>query len=81
MAYKIKKVNEYRERRDFSRVNKSLELADLLEIQTKSYNWFIQEGIKEVLEEIELKRKLSPNTYKKLIQLYKEAKEKIKNQS
>lgn len=30
---------------------------------------------------IELKSKLSPNTYKKLIQLYKEAKEKIKNQS
>ncbi len=52
MAYKIKKVNEYRERRDFSRVNNSLELSDLLEIQTKSYNWFIQEGIKEVLEEI-----------------------------
>ena len=48
MAYKIKKVNEYRERRDFSRVNNSLELSDLLEIQTKSYNWFIQEGIKEV---------------------------------
>ena len=52
MAYKIRKVNEYRERRDFSRVNNSLELADLLEIQTKSYNWFIQDGIKEVLEEI-----------------------------
>lgn len=30
---------------------------------------------------IELKGKLAPNTYKKLIQLYKEAKEKIKNQS
>ena len=52
MAYKVKKVNEYRERRDFSRVNKSLELADLLEIQTKSYNWFMTEGIKEVLEEV-----------------------------
>ena len=52
MAYKIKKVNEYRERRDFSRVTNSLELADLLEIQTKSYDWFIQDGIKEVLEEI-----------------------------
>ncbi len=52
MAYKIKKVNEYRERRDFSRVTNSLELADLLEIQTKSYDWFIRDGIKEVLEEI-----------------------------
>ncbi|MEG2620503.1 MAG: DNA-directed RNA polymerase subunit beta [Bacilli bacterium] len=45
-------MNEYRERRDFSRTKKSLELCDLLEIQTKSYNWFVQEGIKEVLEEI-----------------------------
>ena len=52
MAYKIRKVNEYRERRDFSRVNNSLELSGLLEVQTKSYNWFIEEGIKEVLEEI-----------------------------
>ena len=52
MAYKIKKVNEYRERRDFSRVTNSLEIADLLEIQTKSYDWFIRDGIKEVLEEI-----------------------------
>ena len=52
MAYKVRKVNEYRERRDFSRVKKSLELADLLEVQTKSYEWFIEDGIKEVLEEI-----------------------------
>ena len=52
MAYKIRKVNEYRERRDFSSVNNSLELSGLLEIQTKSYDWFIKEGIKEVLEEI-----------------------------
>lgn len=52
MAYKIRKVNEYRERRDFSGVSNSLELGGLLEIQTKSYNWFIRDGIKEVLEEI-----------------------------
>ena len=52
MAYKIRKVNEYRERRDFSRVTNSLELGELLEVQTKSYDWFIREGIKEVLEEI-----------------------------
>ena len=51
MAYKTRKVNEYRERRDFSRVDNSLQLSDLLEIQTKSYNWFIKEGIQEVLEE------------------------------
>ena len=52
MAYRVRKVNEYRERRDFSRVNKSLELSGLLEIQTKSYNWFMEKGIEEVLSEI-----------------------------
>ena len=52
MAYKIKKVCKDRERRDFSRIHNSLELKDLLEIQKKSYDWFITEGIKEVLDEM-----------------------------
>ena len=52
MAYKIKKVCKDRERRDFSRVENSLELKDLLEIQKKSYQWFVEEGIKEVLDEL-----------------------------
>ena len=52
MAYKIKKVCKDRERRDFSRIENSLELKDLLEIQKKSYQWFTQEGIKEVLDEL-----------------------------
>ena len=52
MAYKVKKVCKDRERRDFSRIPNSLELKDLLEIQKKSYAWFIEEGIKEVLDEI-----------------------------
>ena len=52
MAYKIRKMNEYRERRDFSKVANRHELSGLLEIQTKSYNWFVQEGIEEVLQEI-----------------------------
>ena len=29
-----------------------MELADLLEIQKKSYNWFLEEGIKETFEEL-----------------------------
>ena len=52
VAYKINKVCKDRERRDFSRIPNSLELKDLLEIQKKSYQWFIEEGIKEVLDEI-----------------------------
>ena len=52
MAYKIKKVSKDRERRDFSKNENSLELKDLLEIQKKSYDLFITEGIKEVLDDI-----------------------------
>ena len=52
MAYKVRKVCKDRERRDFSKIENSLELKDLLEIQKKSYQWFTEEGIKEVLEEL-----------------------------
>ena len=52
MAYKIKKVSKDRERRDFSKNENSLELKDLLEIQKKSYDLFITEGIKEVLDDM-----------------------------
>ena len=52
MAYKIKKVCKDRERRDFSKVQNSLELKDLLAIQKDSYQEFVQEGIREVLDEL-----------------------------
>ena len=52
MAYKIKKVCKDRERRDFSKIENSLELKDLLEIQKASYQEFIQNGIREVLDEL-----------------------------
>ncbi len=52
VAYKIKKYGDYRERRNFSRIKNTYELKDLLEIQKKSYNRFITEGIKEVFEDL-----------------------------
>ena len=52
MSYKIVKSGDYRERRNFSRIRKSYELKDLLEIQKKSYNWFVETGIKEVFEDL-----------------------------
>lgn len=39
-------------RRDYSKVSGTLELPNLVEIQTQSYKWFEEEGIKEVFEEI-----------------------------
>ncbi|MBQ8131706.1 MAG: DNA-directed RNA polymerase subunit beta, partial [Bacilli bacterium] len=52
MSYKIVKSGDYRERRNFSRIRNSYELKDLLEIQKKSYKWFIETGIKEVFEDL-----------------------------
>ena len=52
MSYKIVKSGKYRERRNFSSIRNTYELKDLLEIQKKSYNWFIETGIKEVFEDL-----------------------------
>ena len=52
MAYKLKQSGDYRKRRNFSMIKNSLELDNLLQIQTESYQWFTTEGIKEVFEDL-----------------------------
>ncbi len=52
MAYKIINCGDHRQRRSFSRIKNTYELTDLLEIQKKSYKWFIEKGIKEVFEDL-----------------------------
>ena len=52
MAYTVKKYGDYRERRSYSKSENAIELNNLLEIQKKSYDWFIKEGIKEVFDDI-----------------------------
>jgi len=49
---KIAKFGDHRERKTFSRIKNTLELTDLLEIQKKSYQRFLEEGIKEVFEDL-----------------------------
>ena len=39
-------------RRDYSKVSAGLDLPDLVEIQTASFEWFVKEGIKEVFNDI-----------------------------
>ena len=46
------KCGDHRERRNFSKIRNTYELKDLLEIQKKSYDWFIKTGIKEVFEDL-----------------------------
>ncbi len=52
MAYKIINCGDHRQRRSFSRIRNTYELTDLLEIQKKSYQWFIEKGIQEVFEDL-----------------------------
>ena len=52
LAYKIQKINAKRERRNYSKTKHTVELSNLLEIQKKSYEWFLTEGIKEVFDDI-----------------------------
>lgn len=41
-----------KQRKYFSKIQEVLPLPDLLEIQAKSYDWFIKEGIAEIFEEL-----------------------------
>ena len=52
MGYKIQKINDKRERRNYAKTKNAIELSNLLEIQKDSYQWFITEGIKEVFDDI-----------------------------
>ncbi|MCH5166371.1 MAG: DNA-directed RNA polymerase subunit beta [Erysipelotrichales bacterium] len=52
MAYKVQKFGDHRERRSFSKTTNALALTDLLEIQKKSYETFLTEGIDEVFKDI-----------------------------
>ncbi|MCF0245737.1 MAG: DNA-directed RNA polymerase subunit beta [Ileibacterium sp.] len=51
-AYKIVPEGKKAQRRDYSKVSGNLELPNLVEIQTNSFNWFKKSGIKEVFDEI-----------------------------
>ena len=52
VAYKNVKFGDYRERRSFSKSKNNLQLEDLLEVQKKSYQDFLEVGIKEVFEDL-----------------------------
>ncbi len=52
MAYKIQKFGDHRERRTFSKIKSTLELNDLLAIQKDSFQDFLENGIREVFDDI-----------------------------
>lgn len=46
------KYGRHRTRRSFARISEVLELPNLIEIQTASYQWFLDEGLREMFRDI-----------------------------
>ena len=41
-----------KERMSFSKINEVLEMPNLIEVQKKSYKWFLEQGLKEVFKDV-----------------------------
>ncbi|WGN89880.1 DNA-directed RNA polymerase subunit beta [Ligilactobacillus faecis] len=52
LAGHLVKYGKHRERRSYSRIKEVLDLPNLIEIQTDSYKWFLDEGLREMFEDI-----------------------------
>ena len=66
-TYHIAELGKHSTRRDYSKVSGSLELPNLVEIQTNSFDWFKNEGIKEVFDDIYPIQNYSGNIRLKLL--------------
>ncbi|SFF00888.1 DNA-directed RNA polymerase subunit beta [Alteribacillus iranensis] len=52
MTGQLIQFGRHRHRRSYARINEVLELPNLIEIQTASYQWFLDEGIREMFQDI-----------------------------
>ena len=52
MTGQLVQYGRHRQRRSFARISEVLELPNLIEIQTASYEWFLEEGLKEMFKDI-----------------------------
>lgn len=52
MTGQLVQYGRHRQRRSFARISEVLELPNLIEIQTASYDWFLREGLKEMFTDI-----------------------------
>lgn len=52
MGLAVETLPRGRERRTFSKIPEVLELPDLIEIQRRSYEWFLDKGLAEMFEDI-----------------------------
>ena len=66
-SYHVVESGRHSTRRDYSKVSGQLELPYLVEIQTDSFKWFTEQGIKEVFDEIYPIQNYSGNIRLKLL--------------
>ncbi|MBO1005422.1 DNA-directed RNA polymerase subunit beta [Pseudogracilibacillus auburnensis] len=52
MTGQLVQYGRHRHRRSFARISEVLELPNLIEIQSSSYQWFLDEGLKEMFQDI-----------------------------
>lgn len=52
LAGQLVQYGRYRKRRSYARISEVLELPNLIEIQTASYQWFLEEGLREMFADI-----------------------------
>ncbi|UTH13688.1 DNA-directed RNA polymerase subunit beta [Macrococcus equipercicus] len=52
MTGQLIQYGRHRKRRSYARISEILELPNLIEIQTKSYEWFLKEGLLEMFRDI-----------------------------
>ncbi|MBM7840911.1 DNA-directed RNA polymerase subunit beta [Alkalihalobacillus xiaoxiensis] len=52
MTGQLIQYGRHRQRRSYARINEVLELPNLIEIQTASYQWFLDEGLREMFQDI-----------------------------
>ena len=52
VAHRVIQYGKHRKRRSYARISEVLELPNLIEIQTASYQWFLEEGLKEMFDDI-----------------------------
>ncbi|WP_010170030.1 DNA-directed RNA polymerase subunit beta [Bacillus coahuilensis] len=52
MTGQLVQYGRHRQRRSFARISEVLELPNLIEIQTASYQWFLDEGLREMFHDI-----------------------------
>ncbi len=52
MTGHLVQYGQHRQRRSFARISEVLDLPNLIEIQTASYEWFLEEGLREMFHDI-----------------------------